>query len=78
MDINKIKAEIEAIEEWDGGHPAVFVRDSGLFVSAEDGRGFADYYGEFRGNYAWIHPELERIAKAHGGYWEWENLAASG
>lgn len=35
-----------------------------------------DYYGEFRGGYPWIAPELEEWAKSQGGYWEWENCEA--
>jgi hypothetical protein len=34
-----------------------------------------DYYGEFRGNYPWIDPRLEKLADKAGGYWEWENPA---
>lgn len=50
--------------------PHVFERDGQLFVSAEDGGYFADYYGS---SGMWIKPELEAVAKAHGGYWEWVN-----
>lgn len=32
-----------------------------------------DYYGEFRGGYPWIHPELESWAAKNGFFWEWEN-----
>lgn len=54
--------------------PTVFERDGLVFISAEDGKGFADYYGEYQATEApYIHPELEAIAKNHGGYWEWEN-----
>ncbi len=56
------------------GAPTVIITSSGrLMVSAEDGRGFADYYGEFRGGYPWIAPELEQWAKTNGGYFEWQN-----
>ena len=34
-----------------------------------------DYYGEFRGEYPWINPKLEKLAKDAGSYWEWENPA---
>lgn len=53
--------------------PFVFERDGHVFVSGEHGDGFIDFYGEFRGGYPWIHPELEKFAKEHKGYWEWEN-----
>lgn len=58
---------------YNGKSPTVFRRNDSIFVSAEDGGYFADYYGEFRGRYPWIHPILETWAKSHGGYWEWEN-----
>ena len=52
-------------------------RDDGtIYVSAEDGLGLADYYGEFVGGYPWIHPELEQWAADNGGYWEWESAGA--
>jgi len=54
--------------------------EDALTVSAEDwddDKGLAaDYYGEFRGGFPWIHPELEAIAEKHGLYWEWENPGA--
>jgi len=53
--------------------PYVFEREGKVFVSAEDGCFFADYYGEFRGGYPWIDPKLEELAKEFKGYWEWEN-----
>jgi len=42
-------------------------------LSAEDGHGFADYYGEFRGGYPYIDPRIEEAAEKLGLYWEWEN-----
>lgn len=59
-----------------GKNPTVFeFSDGGIGVSAEDGGDFADYYGEFRGGYQWICPELENFVKSlgKGYYWEWEN-----
>jgi hypothetical protein len=57
--------------------PSTFIRaghySECLFVSAEDGKGFADFYGEYRGGFPWVHPKLEEFAKVNGGYWEWEN-----
>ncbi len=53
--------------------PTTIERDGRIIVSAEDGCLFADYHGEFRGGYPWIHPELVQLAKDNGGYWEWEN-----
>lgn len=31
----------------------------------------ADYYGEFRGGYPWIHPDLEKAVKNYGYFIEW-------
>jgi len=56
-------------------HPTVILRDNLVIVSAEDGHYFADYYGEFRGGYPWIHEVLEAFAKEHKCFWEWENAA---
>tara|TARA_R110002074_G_scaffold72018_1_gene166070 strand:+ start:1475 stop:1720 length:246 start_codon:yes stop_codon:yes gene_type:complete len=42
-------------------------------VSAEEGDGAADYYGEFRGGYPYVNEKLEAKAKKLGGFWEWEN-----
>lgn len=52
--------------------------DSGALaiVSAENGDGFADYYGEFRGGYPWIAPALESFATERGLEWQWENPGA--
>jgi len=50
-------------------------RENGVMicVSAEEGDGVADYYGEFRGGDMWIDPRLEAWAEKHGAYWEWYN-----
>jgi len=54
--------------------PAAFVDEDGvLCVSGEDGSGFVDYYGKFRGGYPYIAPELEAWASDNGMYWEWQN-----
>ncbi len=61
--------------------PTGFVRDGLLVVSAEDGLGFADAYGQPSidedGNEYWtgthyIDPRLEKWAEERGCYWEWE------
>jgi hypothetical protein len=56
-------------------HPPIFERDDNVYISAESEYSylFADYYGEYRGGYAWINPDLEKVAENFGGYWEWEN-----
>lgn len=56
--------------------PTVLVRDGQLYVSAEDGPNFADYYGEYRGGCPWIAPELDAWAARKHGYWEWANPGA--
>lgn len=53
--------------------PYSFIRDGMLFVSVEHGDDAGDYYGEFRGGYAWINPKLEAWAKEHKSYWEWQD-----
>lgn len=40
-------------------------------LSAEDGGYFCDYYGEYRGGYPWVHPEVEAVAAKHGMFIEW-------
>lgn len=59
--------------------PTVFENDkSVIHVSAEDGGNFADYYGEYRGGFPWIHPLLIEWAKKRNMYWEWENPGCIG
>ena len=53
--------------------PTVILRDDKIIVSAEDGRDFADYYGEFRGGYPFVDPVLEKFAATNNMFWEWEN-----
>lgn len=64
--------QLEDLREVDK-RPVGFVRDGRLYVSGEEGDGFIDYYGEFRGGDLYIHPALVAWAEQHGGYWEWEN-----
>lgn len=47
-----------------------------VVLSAEEGDGFADYYGEFRDGCPWIDPRIEEAADELGLYWEWENAGA--
>ncbi len=57
--------------------PTAYVNGNGsLEISAEDGKGLADYYGEFRGGYPWIHPRLEAWAEKLGFHWEWQHPGA--
>ncbi len=68
---NKIKKSIEKLgfKTFDG--------DYGLSVSDEvvneNDEQSLDYYGEFRGGYPWINPELVKVAEDNGCYWEWAN-----
>ena len=67
-------------------HPICFIRDGLIVVSGECyfretinyvtfDNVVVNYYGEFQGGYAWIHPKLETYAKDLNRYWEWENPA---
>lgn len=47
-----------------------------ICVSAEHNDLAADYYGEFRGGYPWINPQLEKFAEKNDCYWEWLNPGA--
>ena len=49
--------------------------DGTLGLSAENGLSgiLLDYYGEFRGGYAWVHPDLEALADKHGVTIEWRD-----
>jgi len=58
----------------DGVRPTGMVTADGrLMLSAEEGDGLLDYYGEFRGGYPYIHPKLEEWAAERGGAFEWDN-----
>jgi hypothetical protein len=54
--------------------PCEFIERDGKLLCCDPNA--VDYYGEFRGGYPWIHPNLEAWAKKKGGYWEWENPEA--
>lgn len=56
-------------------HVPLILRDDETLVSAESTYSFmfADYYGEFRGGYPWINPELEAGLKKLGCFLEWQN-----
>jgi hypothetical protein len=61
-----------AFLETDGGKPT-----GALIVSAEDGKRFANYYGEWEGEAPpfdpWVSPEIEAWAKAHGYEVDWRD-----
>lgn len=69
---NKITRDFEEVDVF----PNVFEKDNALCVSAEDGAHFADYYGECRGGYPWIHPELEALAEKNHMFWEWDDAGS--
>lgn len=54
-------------------NPTVIVKDSNVFISAEDGKYLADYYGEFRGGYPWIEPELTEALSKLGLEHDWQD-----
>lgn len=68
---NRDTKEHEEVER----HPHVFLWKDGdnsrARLSSEDGGYFCDYYGEYRGGYPWIHPEVEAVAKKFGMMIEW-------
>ncbi len=66
---------IEKLPKIEGNTTPTAIVDSDGFlqISAEHGDGLADYYGEFRGGYPWIHPELEAWAERHGCFIEWQD-----
>jgi len=55
-----------------------FVQDGVVKITSENGQGAVDYYGEFRGGYPWVMPELEALAEKLGGIWEWEHPGCIG
>ena len=61
-------------------HPTAFAskdNDYAIIVSAEDGRGFAHYEGQYEGIIGpfdpWIHPDIEAWAKRHGYGVDWRD-----
>ncbi len=74
MTIEQLAGTLPSI---DGDKAPWFMRkdENVLRISGEHDHSykFLDYYGEYRGGYAWIHPELEAWAKDNGGFFEWEN-----
>jgi hypothetical protein len=57
----------------DGGRPLVTSESP-----AADGMQVVDYYGEYRGNYPWIDPRLEKWLDENNLYAEWQNAACVG
>ena len=53
--------------------PTVIPCADGIFISAEDGKGLADYYGEGVGGYPWIHRDLETLAEELDVLIEWQD-----
>lgn len=43
--------------------------DDTIRVSAEDGKGWAEYYSHH--GYPWVEPKLEEWAQTRGYFWEW-------
>ena len=62
-------------------YPVAFQRtgEKDVIVTSEspaaDGMQVVDYYGEYRGNYPWIDPRLEKWLDENNLYAEWENAA---
>lgn len=69
---NRLSDDLNSLV-WDV-KPPTFINDQGLLViSAEDGHSFVNFYGEFRGGYAWICPRLVAWAFHRSLRWEWVN-----
>lgn len=67
---NRETKEHEAVDR----NPHVFTwkDDAGTVrLSGEDGGFFCDYYGEYRGGYSWVHPQVEAVAAKHKMFIEW-------
>lgn len=71
--LDKFFDQLKKLTDEEGRHPTLFRRDGKIILSAEDGGYFADYYGEYRLGYPWVHPKIEKWAKDRGLFWEWEN-----
>lgn len=63
------KKEINWVDEY--VTPTILVDEGRVTISAEDGKGWADYYCEFGGDE--IAPELEAWATKYDCTIEWEN-----
>ena len=65
-------------------YPVAFQRagEKDVIVTSEspaaDGMQVVDYYGEYRGNYPWIDPRLEKWLDENNLYAEWQNAACVG
>jgi len=82
----KAKQLIDTLPTIDGAKPHAYmvvgftdslgVSEETIQVCDEHGDGLIDYYGDFRGGYPYVHPELVEWAANQGGYWEWEHPGA--
>jgi hypothetical protein len=52
---------------------AFYDRDENCLMIEGGDSTYADYYGEFRGGYPWIHPELEKWAEERNLDLEWHD-----
>lgn len=74
--IEKILADIKQLKSpITKNPPRTFVKDGFIYVSAEDGNYFADYYGEYKEE-MYIDPRLEKIGEKYGMYWDWEDAGS--
>lgn len=64
------------------GVPVVEIKEGNAYflVSAEDTESYKwlDYYGEFRGGYPWVNPELEKVVAQHSLELQWQNPGCMG
>jgi hypothetical protein len=74
-----VKAIADAHESITFDHALSLVSENedGSYAVNVDGGEYAyylaDYYGEYRGGYSWMSPELESFASENGAWLEWEN-----
>ncbi len=69
-----VRELLRALPTINGVKPKGFITEEGrLALSAEEGDGFLDYYGEFHDGYPFIHPDLVMWAKRYDSCFEWDD-----
>jgi hypothetical protein len=67
----QIIKELRKIKSGVGGKPPyVFEKDGFIYVSAEEGDNYADYYRYY------INKDLIKVANKYGTFWEWEDAGS--
>ena len=69
---DEIIAKLKSIKGGlDNKAPKVFVKDNLIYVSAENGDNYADYYASM-----YIDEKLEAVADEYDTYWDWEDAGS--